>query len=130
VKNLTISEDYKKIEEQIEKIKAETEKARDENKSRNKFTDKIFDDFYILKGFDSIISAFSEKMNDLRKEKNRVDNDERNKFAIEKLELENGATPFPPGFPSLEILKEILNDKICKICDTPLNDKAKESTKA
>ncbi|KAA6336920.1 hypothetical protein EZS27_014962 [termite gut metagenome] len=124
--SLTISEDYKKIEEQIEKIKAETERARTENKSRNKFTDKIFDDFYILKGFDNIISAFSEKIDDLRKEKNRVDNEERNKFAIEKLELENGATPFPPGFPSLEILKEILTDNICKICDTPLNDKAKE----
>jgi len=126
VKNLTISEDYKKIEQQITKIKAEVEQARGENKSRNKFTDKIFDDFYILKGFNKIIFDFSKKIDGLRQEKNRVDNEERNKFAKEKLELENGTTPFPPGFPSLDILKEILKDDICKICNTKLDDNAKE----
>lgn len=126
VKNLTISEDYKKIEEQIEKLNSEIERARSENKSRNRFTDKIFDQFYILKGFDKIISDFSNKVNNLRQEKNRVDNEERNKFAKEKLELENGSTPFPPGFPSVEILKEILKDDICKICNTKLEESAKD----
>lgn len=126
VKNLTISEDYKKIDKQIEDLNFEIERARSENKTRNRFTDKIFDDFYILKGFDNIISDFSNKINNLRQEKNRVDNEERNKFAIEKLELENGTTPFPPGFPSLDILNEILKDDICKICNTNLDDNAKE----
>ncbi|MDY0143936.1 MAG: AAA family ATPase [Bacteroidales bacterium] len=126
VKNLTISDDYKKIEEQIEKLNSEIERARSENKSRNRFTDKIFDEFYILKGFNKIISDFSDKINNLRLEKNRVDNEERNKFAKEKLELENGSTPFPPGFPSLDILKEILKDDICKICNTKLEDSSKE----
>lgn len=126
IKNLTISEDYKKIEEQIEKLNSEIGLARSENKIRNRFTDKIFDEFFILKGFDKIISDFSDKIDNLRQEKNRVDNEERNKFAKEKLELENGATPFPPGFPSLDILKEILKDDICKICSTKLDDNAKE----
>ena len=126
VKNLTISDDYKKIEEQIEKLNSEIERSRSENKSRNRFTDKIFDEFYILKGFNKIISDFSDKINNLRLEKNRVDNEERNKFAKEKLELENGSTPFPPGFPSLDILKEILKDDICKICNTKLEDSSKE----
>lgn len=126
VKNLTISEDYKKIEELIKKATNETEQARIENKNRNKFTDFLFDEFYLLKGFDEIMTDFSEKIDNLRIEKNRVDNEERNKYAIEKLELENGATPFPPGFPSLEILKEILNDNICKICNTGLDENAKE----
>ena len=126
LKNVTISDDYKKIEEQIEKLNAEIERARSENKSRNRFTDKIFDQFYILKGFEKIISEFSDKINKLRQEKNRVDNEERNKFAKEKLELENGSTPFPPGFPSLDILNEILKAEICKICNTELEDSAKE----
>ena len=126
LKNVTISDDYKKIEEQIEKLNAEIERARSENKSRNRFTDKIFDQFYILKGFEKIISEFSDKINKLRQEKNRVDNEERNKFAKEKLELENGSTPFPPGFPSLDILNEILKAKICKICNTKLNDNAEK----
>lgn len=126
LKNVTISDDYKKIEEQIRKVNVEIERARSENKSRNRFTDKIFDEFYILNGFEKIISDFSVKINILRQEKNRVDNEERNKFAKEKLQLENGATPFPPGFPSLDILEEILKDNICKICNTNLEESAKE----
>lgn len=126
LKNVTISDDYKKIEEQIEKLNTEIDRARGENKSRNRFTDKIFDEFHILNGFDKIISNFSDKINKLRQEKNKVDNEERNKFAKEKLQLENGATPFPPGFPSLDILNEILKDNICKICNTKLEDSAKE----
>jgi DNA sulfur modification protein DndD len=126
VKNLTISEDYKKIEEAIKKLISEIEKAREENKSRNRFTDKIFDEFYLLIGFNNIISGFSDKINKLRQEKNKVDNDERNKYAQEKLQLENGSTPFPPGFPSLEILEEILSDNICKICNTKLQENSKE----
>lgn len=126
LKSVTISDDYKKIEEKIDKLNAKIERARSENKSRNRFTNKIFDEFFILKGFDKIIYAFSDKINYLRQEKNRVDNEERNKFAKEKLELENGSTPFPPGFPSLDILDEILKDKICKICNTKLNGNAEE----
>jgi DNA sulfur modification protein DndD len=120
VKNLTISEDFKKIDENIEKLNSEIDQARIENKSRQRFTDKIFDEFYLLISFDKIMTEYSDKINLLRQEKNKVDNDERNKFAQEKLQLENGSTPFPPGFPSLEILEEILNDNICKICNTKL----------
>jgi len=126
VKNLTISEEYKKTELQIVTLKSEIERARQENKNRSRFTDNIFDSFYILKGFDKIIDDFSNKINNLRQEKNKVDNDERNKFAIEKLELENKATPLPPGFPSLDILKEILEDDICKICNTPIHYSSRE----
>jgi DNA sulfur modification protein DndD len=126
LKNVTISDDYKKIEEQIEKLNAQIESARSENKSRNRFSDKIFDEFFILHGLDKIISDFSIKINKLRQEKNKIDNEERNKFAKEKLQLENGATPFPPGFPSLDILEEILKDNICKICNTKLEDSAKD----
>jgi len=126
VKNFTISEDYKKIEENIKNLNTEIEKARYENKARNRFTDKIFDDFYLLIGFDKIISGFSDKINLLRQEKNKVDNEERDKYAQEKLQLKNGSTPFPPGFPSLEILEEILNDNICKICNSNLEASSKE----
>jgi len=126
VKNLTISEDYKKIEESIKILNTEIENARDENRTRNRFTDKMFDRFYLLIGFDKIISGFSDKINLLRQEKNKADNEERNKYAQEKLQLENGSTPFPPGFPSLEILQEILNDNICKICNTNLEASSKE----
>lgn len=126
VKNLTISEEYRKIDDQIEKLNKEIENARAEIRNRNRFTVFLFDNFNILKGFEDIMTKFSEKVDELRIQKNIVDNEERNKYAIEKLELENGSTPFPPGFPSLEILNEILRDKICKICDTPLNEKAEE----
>jgi DNA sulfur modification protein DndD len=129
VKNLTISEDYKQIEKQLEKLNSEIERAREENRIRSRFTDKIFDEFYILNGFDKIFDQFSDKINFLRKEKNKVDIEERNKFAREKLELQNGSTPFPPGFPSLDILDEILKDKICKICNTKLTLNAEEYIK-
>lgn len=126
VNNLTISEDFKKIDDKISQLKEETDRARNELKYKNRFTDFLFDSFYILKGFDNIMSDFSRKIDNLRQKKNEVNDEELRKFAVEKLELENGATPFPPGFPSLEILKEILKDDICKICNTPLNENAKD----
>jgi DNA sulfur modification protein DndD len=126
VKNLTISEDFKRIDESIEKLNSEIAVARNENKSRQRFTDRIFDDFYLLINFNNIMTDFSDKINLLRQEKNKVDNDERNKFAQEKLQLENGSTPFPPGFPSLEILEEILKDNICKICNTELANSSRD----
>ena len=126
VKNLTISEEFKKIEENINILNTEIEKFRNDNKIRNRFTDKMFDDYYLLLGFDEIILNFSDKINFLRQEKNKVDNDQRNKFAKDKLQLKNDSTPFPPGFPSLEILEEILNDKICKICNTKLEQSSND----
>jgi DNA sulfur modification protein DndD len=126
VKNLTISEDFKKIEDDIEKLNIKIDEARSENKSRNRFTESMFDDFYLLFDFNEIIDGYTSKIDVLRQAKNKVDNDERNKFAKEKLQLENGSTPFPPGFPSLEILEEILSDDICKICNTKLSENARE----
>ncbi|PKP28172.1 MAG: hypothetical protein CVU02_01775, partial [Bacteroidetes bacterium HGW-Bacteroidetes-19] len=126
VNNLTISEDFKKIDDEISKLKYETDSIRNELKNKNKFTDFLFDRLYILKDFGNIMSNFSKKIDYLRRKKNEVNNDELRKFAVEKLELENGTTPFPPGFPSLEILKEILKDDICKICNTPLDENAKD----
>lgn len=125
VQNLTISDDFKKIDENTNLINIEIYKLKKENNDRNKFTEKMFDDFYFLIGFDNIIAEFSEKINDLRINKNKIDNEERNKYAVEQLKLENGSTPFPPGFPSMEILKEILEDNICKICNTPLEINSK-----
>ncbi|PKP20206.1 MAG: hypothetical protein CVU04_04405, partial [Bacteroidetes bacterium HGW-Bacteroidetes-20] len=126
VNNLTISEDFKKIDDEISKLKYETDSIRNELKNKNKFTDFLFDRLYILKDFGNIMSNFSKKIDYLRRKKNEVNNDELRKFAVEKLELENGTTPFPPGFPSLEILKEILKDDICKIYNTPLDENAKD----
>jgi len=126
VNNLTVSEDFKKIDDKISQLKEETDRARNELKHKNRFTDFLFDNFYILKGFDNIMSDFSKKIDDLRQKKNEVNDEELRKYAVEKLELENGATPFPPGFPKLEVLREILKAEICKICSTPLSDSAIE----
>ena len=126
VRNMSISEEYNRVESQIENLKADIERARLENRSRSRFTDKIFDNFYVLSGFEKIVVDFTAKINNLRQEKNRVDNLERNRFAMEKLELGNLSTPLPPGFPSLDILKEILEDDICKICNTPIADYSRE----
>jgi DNA sulfur modification protein DndD len=125
-KNLTISDNLKEIDEKIEKYKVQIDLARRENKSRYRFTDFLFDNFYILKGFEKVIDDFSGKLNYLRQEKNRVDNEERNKSAKERLELDNGTTPFPPGFPSLDVLNEILEANICKICNTNLENSSRE----
>lgn len=126
VKNLTISEEYKKFEAEIVNLNKETESARNEIKRRNRFTEFLFDKMYLLIGFENIMSEFSTKVDNLRQEKNIVNAEELNKYAVEKLELENGATPFPPGFPSLEILNEIKKDGICKICGETLSEKAKK----
>jgi DNA sulfur modification protein DndD len=125
VNSLTISEDFKKINDKVANLNVEIERARSELKNRNKFTYCLFDNFHILKGFENIMNDFSQKIDELRQKKNIVHDEELRKYAVEKLELENGATPFPPGFPSLEILKEILIDDICKICNTSLNESAK-----
>lgn len=126
VRNFAISDEYKKIESQIEILNSEIDKAKQENRGRTKFTDNLFDKFHILYGFDKIVEVFAGKINVLRQEKNKVDDLERSRYAKEKLELDNLSTPLPPGFPSLDILREILEDDICKICNTAIQSSSRE----
>jgi DNA sulfur modification protein DndD len=119
--NLGVAEEHKKVKEKIQHLNEENQILN--RQIRNHFTDYLFDDYYLLIGFQDIIKQFSKKTDNLRQKRNDVQNEELAKYAIEKLELDNGCTPLPPGSPKIEILEEFVRDHVCKICGRDLDEK-------
>lgn len=96
----------------------------------------LLDSYWVLCAFSEILTEFRQKCAKLSKEKRKQDLDfERQKGiakgkleAIKEIqgELENGALKLPWYLPEPDILEEMLNDHICKVCGRPFeeNDKA------
>lgn len=120
-RNSNLSTEINRIKKEIDDLKAKRKTAQVAVK--NKYTEYLFDEAYFLIGYSRFKEKFSSKVDDLRQERNRKDAEERAQFMEEKerLTLQNGATPLPPGSPSEKILNEFKTANICKICDRTLD---------
>jgi len=121
-KSSGLSEELNKIKREIKDIS----EKRDiyQMALKTKYTDYLFDDFYLLAGYEKFKEEFSKKIDALRQTKEREHQEKLAEVfeAEQRLSLVNGATPFPPGFPSEGHLNEALSDDICKVCNRPLDD--------
>ena len=120
-RNSNLSDEINRVNKTIQD--QEEKKQSLQRAVKNKYTDYLFDNSYILVGFPKIHSEFSEKVDKLRQERNRIE-EEFLAASVEeeyKLTLANGTTPLPPGSPTETILNEFLRDGICKICNRQLD---------
>lgn len=120
-----LSEELNKIKREIKEVSERRDTCQ--RTLKTKYTDYLFDDFYILVGYERFREEFSKKIDALRQAKEREHQEKLAEVFEEeqRLSLVNGATPFPPGFPSEGHLNEALSDDICKVCDRPLDDHAR-----
>jgi DNA sulfur modification protein DndD len=109
----------KLINESIKK--GEEDLARNKSKLEENYTEQLFDDKWILMHF----APFQEKFRQKAKELERAKRNELSAFAYDQgvrkgaaqAQLE-GPVPLPPSVPNRRYMEEMLNDEICKVCNT------------
>ncbi len=115
------SKALKTINERIDKIQ---KKIHDTNGLINEnYTESLFDENWILVNFESIQKEFADKINELSKEKRRLqtefDKEKGKKEGEKKLkdELLKNAIPLPVTVPSKAVMEEMLDAELCKVCN-------------
>jgi len=86
------------------------------------YTINLFDDMWILMGFDKIAEEYSTKISEIDKTRRKL---ERDYYAtagaervIKKAQLTN-FVPLPVHIPGQKIMQEMLDEEVCKICGRP-----------
>jgi DNA sulfur modification protein DndD len=112
----TINGRIKRVEEQIQKTS---------NQIQEDFTQFLFDDNWILVGFEGIHREFASKVAEASSRKRTLQSQYDKQKGINEgkrqltQELFNDAIPLPEGVPSRAHMQEMLKDELCKICNRP-----------
>lgn len=119
VSNANAFEKVNKRIELIEKSMSDLEFSIDEN-----YTTSLFDESWLLVNFENTQKAFAKKVVKLSKERrtaqSQFDKEIGMREGKEELrnKLLNDLVPLQVGVPSKAHMEEMLNDKICKVCNT------------
>lgn len=117
--NSTKSELIKTLNERIERkkdtIRSTTQRIKDD------YTTYLLDEKWVLLDFNEIFNEFTKKIQDFRKVKNIQERQYYKEIAKEKAELEltGGVAPLPWFIPNEGTMQECIDEKICKVCNTP-----------
>lgn len=97
-------------------------RARMMSSVKDNFTRSLFDDQWLLVGFDKTMSELDELYIKFEKSRRLIQRDhdleigqQRERRSLQN-DLKNGVIPFPIGVPGKDRLKEMLDDEICKVC--------------
>lgn len=109
----SISSDIRELKEQ---------RTRFSSSIKENFTRSLFDDKWLLIGFDTTLKSVDllRSQLDLRRRQEEKAHSER--IGAEKArkslqeDLINGVIPFPIGVPGKDRLREMLDDETCKVC--------------
>jgi DNA sulfur modification protein DndD len=91
------------------------------------YTTSLFDENWILVNFEPIQKGFTEKVSSYSKKRRELQSEFDKQKGIKEgekkamAELLNNAVPLPIGVPSKSHMEEMLNDKICKVCNRSAN---------
>lgn len=114
-----INERISKIEKEI----SDTESVISEN-----YTTSLFDENWILMNFKKTHQEFTKKVSEFSKQKRKLQKDFDVELGIRegekraRLQIINDLVPLPENVPSLEIMKEMVEEKVCKVCNRPAEE--------
>lgn len=122
-------DDLEKNKESSEQLKAINGKLTNLYSERDRlyrlvkenYTIRLLDDYWILLGYEPIAREFSKKVASYDKAKRKMENDFQKELGAKQLhqQLVNGTIPLAPYIPDEKTMREMLNDHICKVCNTP-----------
>ena len=136
-KNIKETEKYIQNAEEFEIINKRIDNIKSKISSHDRlidfnFTTALFDENWILVNFEPFHKKFADKVAKHSKERREL----QSKFDMQrgikegekkaKLELLNKALPLPIGTPSKAHMEEMLNEKICKVCNRPVDPDGNE----
>ena len=126
-------EAYQDIKRRIQS--KEDEKNRLKALSSIDYNAQLLDEYWILRSFPSILNDFQSKASALSIEKRKQDRDETERRAKEEgarevvrdiQKLANGAVPLPWNLPDEQVMREMLDAEVCKVCGHPAPKGSKE----
>ena len=122
-------EDLEKNKESSEQLRAINGKLNGLYERRNElyrmvkenYSIRLLDELWILMGFEPIAQEFSQKVANYDKAKRKLENEFQKELGAKQLhqQLVNGTIPLVPYIPDEKTMREMLNDHICKVCNTP-----------
>jgi len=88
---------------------------------KENYSTDLLDKLWILMGFEHIAKEYSDKVNTLDRIKRNQENKHILKYGMqkEKERMQTAFTPLPAHIPGPGILKEMLDDEVCKVCGRP-----------
>lgn len=118
-KNKESSEQLKAINGKLSTLVAERDRLY--RLVKENYTIRLLDELWILMGFEPIAREFSQKVASYDKAKRKMENDFQKELGAKQLhqQLVNGTIPLAPYIPDEKTMREMLNDHICKVCNTP-----------
>lgn len=121
--NQEACEAYQDIKKRIEAKQKDVATYKD--RTLIDYNAQLLDDYWILRTFPSVLKEFQKKASAISREKRKLDKTETERRAIEKGKQEmantlaNGATKLSWYVPNKEIMQEMIDDEICKVCGRP-----------
>ena len=118
-KNKESSEQLKAINGKLTNLYAERDRLN--RLVKENYTIRLLDDYWILMGYEPIAREFSQKVASYDKAKRKMENDFQKELGAKQLhqQLVNGTIPLAPYIPDEKTMREMLDDHICKVCNTP-----------
>lgn len=99
--------------ENLQKLRSETVARIQEN-----YTINLLDDMWVLMGFEKTADEYSTKINNLMKERRRLENQYLVTTGEEKAikAIQKGITDLPAHIPGRKIMEDMLKEEKCKFC--------------
>lgn len=99
----------------------EEEKAKAQRYIDEDYTIKLLDDMWILLGFESVADEYSAIVGEIDLKKRKLEQDYLAETVADRVikSVKTNFTPLPVHIPGREIMQEMLDEEICKICGRP-----------
>ena len=120
LKNIEQSKETSKLLVSVNSRIENLQKLRRDTAARIKedYTINLLDDMWVLMGFEDIADEYSTKINELMKERRRLENQYLVTTGEEKAikAIQKGITDLPAHIPGRKIMEDMLKEERCKFC--------------
>ena len=124
------AEAYQTLSERIRIKESEISKLQVRVRSCENYTQDLFDKNWILTNYKPVFEEYKIKIAKVSKSKRKLENEYQQKIGEKKAvdNLKNGIIPLPIGAPTRQHMVEMLDAKLCKVCnrDAPEGSEAFE----
>jgi len=113
------AEAYQILSERIRIKENEINKLKIKVRDCENYTQDLFDKNWILTNYKNIFEEFKTKVVNVSKSKRKLENEYQQKIGEKKAveNLKNGIIPLPIGAPTRQHMVEMLDAKLCKVCN-------------
>jgi DNA sulfur modification protein DndD len=84
---------------------------------KDNYTESLFDQSWILQNFNDYYDEFSKIIDKASKERSKAQKKFHEEEGLKRLGIIHGKTPLPVYVPNKEIMQQLLDEEVCKVCN-------------